>query len=105
MAEALSVPVDGGLDRVLVRRRAPAELALRLRVAVGPPLAREPNLLHAERPRARLLCGLSEAQRDGGRQAKRRRLGPGHAREVGEEAVEGEVAVAEDVALAHRAAL
>src|SRR4051794_6150910 len=44
VAEAVAVPVDGRLDRVLMRRRPPAEVALRLRVPVGPPLAREPHL-------------------------------------------------------------
>ena len=46
------------------------------------------------------LGGGGELQRDGQRQLDRRRLDAAQAREVGEQAVEREVAVAEDVALA-----
>src|SRR5436305_9145938 len=44
VALAVHVPADRRLDRVLVRRRGEAELALGLRVAVGPPLRRQPHL-------------------------------------------------------------
>src|SRR5207302_4778183 len=50
---ALEVPVHGRLDRVLVRRGRPAELALRLRVPVRPPLARQLDLLRGDRGPAR----------------------------------------------------
>src|SRR3954452_18672223 len=46
---APQVPVDGRLDRVLVRRGLEAELALGLRVPVGPPAGREPDLVGADR--------------------------------------------------------
>src|SRR6059058_6017481 len=66
LALALAVPVDRRLERVLVWRRPPVELAPRLVVAVGPPLAREPHLLHGERnaPGRRDGARLGHPQRD-----------------------------------------
>src|SRR5947209_879396 len=97
---ALQVPADRRLERVLVRLRGPAELALGLRVAVGPPLPEEAHLLRADRraPARRELGRLRHRERDARGEPKSGRLEPGDASEVGEEAVERVVAVAEDVA-------
>ncbi len=98
--------LDRGLQRLLVRPRLPAQLALGLRRAVGPELAGRHHLLRAQRGLAR---GRSAAGRPRPRPAPRgtftRRVDPAQAPEVGEQAVEGEVAPAEDVALAHSAVL
>src|SRR3954451_7445588 len=93
--EPLAVPVHSRLERVLVRRRAEAELALRLRVLVRPPLAREADLLQADRPAA-TGC-LREPQRHARREPQRGWLASRQAAQVGEEAVERVVAIAEDV--------
>src|SRR5688500_5188746 len=49
---ALHVPRDRGLERLLVRARAPAERSLRLRGPVGPAVPGRPHLRLRERPRA-----------------------------------------------------
>ena len=100
---ALQVPGHGGLERLLVRARAPAELAARLGRAVGPPLARGADLVRRQRPGP-----AGGGEHAGGRARGRggqldRRLHAGEAAEVREQAVEREVAPAEDVALPHRA--
>src|SRR5204862_4464555 len=64
--EPLAVPLHRRLERVLVRRRLEAELALRLRVLVGPPLTREADLLQADRTSP--AGGLGGPPGDAGRQ-------------------------------------
>ena len=82
-------------------RGLPAELALGLRRAVGPPQRRGAHLADGEHRRAGQRLGRAgELQRRLERQLDRGRVDAGQPAEVGEQAVEREVPVAEDVALA-----
>ena len=87
--------------------RRPAELALGLRRAKRPPQRRRADLGLRDRPArpGAASAARGERERGGQRQLDRRRLDAGQAAEVGEEPVEREVAVAQDVALAEAAAL
>ena len=103
----LAVPLDRVEQRLLVVAGRPAQLALGLGRAVGPAQRQRADLLDGDRrpagqrPRAPRASASAAAQR----QLDRGRLDAAEPAEVGEEPVVGEVAPAEDVALADRPAL
>ena len=98
---AAAVPLDRVDERVLVVGGLPAELALGLRRAVGPPERRGAHLTDGDDGRAGHGLGrVGELQRGGDGELDRRRGDAREPAEVGEQPVEREVPVAEDVALA-----